>query len=538
MPEIKATPRSREDRILAEIRPVSLVDDIPASEVPPEFWTDMSGFYMRRGYAVRTQGESQLFADPTFDPVNLINVTSGAQNFWLGMGEAGVFVVDQAGTYSTITPAIYVGPVASADCTSSIINGFPVQSFRQDPPSFWDLNIGNICAPLPGWPAATVCGSIRSFKQFLFAMNMTEAGSEFPDKLRWSNAAEPGTVPTEWVASATNEAGDTTLGATPGTIVDGLALRGQFIVYKDHSTYTCNFVGGTFVFSFRKLFTTSGMLSRNCVAEAEGQHVVMTDGDIILHDGQNLRSLVDKKLRRFIFLQVDADNFQNAFVFNYRATKEVWICFPESGHTDANIAVVWDYAHDLLSVRPLRDSWSHGASGSVLATTQILDWDGQTDTWDDSAGSWNRAQFSGAFERVLVGVRDSEVDQKGRLIFVDDSNSLIDGVSPVGGTITRESLDFGSPEAVKYVRRVWPRIEGTTGTIVKIRVGQQADPTSGILWSAIQDFQVNVDEFLNFDISGRYLSFRFEEGTAPTDPIQNIWAVVGFDVEWTFQGDF
>ncbi len=85
---------------------------------------------------------------------------------------------------------------------------------------------------------------------------------------------------------------------------------------------------------------------------------------------------------------------------------------------------------------------------------------------------------------------------------------------------------------------MWPRVEGTTGTIIKIRVGQQSDPTSGILWSAIQDFEVNVDEFLNFDISGRYLSFRFEEGTAPTDLVQNIWAVVGFDVEYTFQGDF
>ena len=538
MPEIRATPRSREDRILAEVRPNSIVEDIPAAEVPPEFWTQMSGFYTRRGFAVRTQGESQLFADPTFDPINLINITEGAVNYWLGMGETGVFVVDQAGTYTTITPAIYAGILKASDCTSAILNGFPIQSFRQDPPTFWDLNTSNICAPLPGWPAATVTGAIRSFKQFLFAMNMTEGGNEFPDKLRWSNAAEPGTVPTEWVSTAANEAGDTTLSATPGSIVDGLALRGQFIIYKDHSTYTCNFVGGTFVFTFRKLFTTSGLLSRNCVAEAEGQHVVMTDGDIILHDGQNLRSLVDSKLRRFIFLSLDPDNFANSFVFNYRASKEVWICFPESGHIDPNIAVVWDYGHDLLSVRPLRDSWSHGASGSVLSQIQALDWDSQPGPWDDAAGSWNRAQFSGAFERVLSAVRDSEVDQKGRLIFVDDTNTLVDGVSPVGGTLTRESLDFGSPEAVKYVRRVWPRIEGTTGTIIKIRVGQQSDPTSGILWSAIQDFEVNVDEFLNFDISGRYLSFRFEEGTAPTDPPQNIWAVMGFDVEWTFQGDF
>ena len=544
MPQVPKAERSREDRIISEIRPTGIVEDIPASEVGPESWTQMQNFYMRTSFARRIAGISQFFLDWTDEALNLSNVFSATLNFWTVMGKNGIQVIDQSGAVDDITPAVYVAPVLASECSTSIINGFPVFNFRQNPPAFWDLNASNIAAPLTGWPAATSCRSIRTFSQFLFALNMTEGGQEFPTKLRWSNAAEPGTIPTEWTATATNNAGDASLADTAGGIVDAAALRGQFVIYKQHATYVANFVGGSFVFTFRKFLTTSGIMAQNCVTEALGQHVVMTDGDVILHDGQNVRSLVDEKLRRFIFLQIDPVNFVNSFVFNYRAAKEVWICFPTQGNIECNVAVIWDYAHDLLSIRELPETWSHAQSGLVLATTAALDWDGQSETWNESAGSWNRAQFTGAFERVLssvavstpTGLTDPLGDGNSRLLFVDDTSTTRDDAAVVG-QISRESLDLGTPEALKYVRRIWPRIDGSTGTIIKIRVGVQDEPSEAISWSVQQDFRVNEDDFLNFDASGRYISVRFEDDSAPGAQANTIWGIHGFDIEYTFQGD-
>ena len=545
MPQIQKGERSREDRILTEIRPLSIVEDVPASEVGPESWTQMQNFYMRVGYAQRISGVSQFFLDWTDEALNIANVFSATLNFWTVMGANTIQVMDQSGTVNDITPTVYVPPILPAETTTSIINGFPVFNFRQDPPAFWDLQPGNIAVPLPGWPANTSCRSIRTFSNFLFALNMTEAGNEFPTKLRWSSAAEPGTVPQEWTASPTNNAGDASLADTAGGIVDAAPLRSIFMIYKQHATYSANFVGGSFVFTFKKFLTTSGIMARNCVTEALGQHVVMTDGDIIIHDGQNVRSLVDEKLRRFIFLQIDPTNFVNSFVFNYRAAKEVWICFPTQGFVEPNVAVIWDYAHDLLSIRELPETWSHAQSGLVLATTAALDWDTQTDTWQESSGSWNRAQFTGAFERVLAsvavstptGLTDPLGDGNSRLLFVDDTSTTRDD-SAVVGQITRESLDLGTPEALKYVRRVWPRIEGSTGTTIKVRLGVQDEPSEGISWEPQQDFRINEDDFLNFDSSGRYISVRFEDDSQPGATPNPIWRVHGFDLEYTFQGDF
>ena len=545
MPQVQKGERSREDRILSEIRPESIVEDIPAAEVGPESWTQMQNFYMRTSFARSILGLSQFFADWTDEALNIANVFSATINFWTVMGKSTIQVIDQGGNVDDITPAVYVAPILPAETSTSIINGFPVFNFRQNPPAFWDLNPGTPAQPLPGWPAATSCRSLRTFQNFLFALNMTEGGNEFATKLRWSNAAEPGTVPTEWTASATNNAGDASLADTAGGIVDAGALRSIFMIYKQHATYSANFVGGSFVFTFKKFLTTSGIMAQNCVTEALGQHVVMTDGDVIIHDGQNVRSLVDEKLRRFIFLQIDPVIFLNSFVFNYRAAKEVWICFPTQGFVEPNVAVIWDYAHDLLSIRELPETWSHAQSGLVLATTAVLDWDGQTETWQEASGSWNRAQFTGAFERVLssvavstpTGLTDPLGDGNSRLLFVDDSTTTRDG-SAVVGQISRESLDLGTPESMKYVRRIWPRIDGSAGTIIKVRVGVQNEPTAPIAWSVRQDFNVNVDDFLNFDASGRYISVRFEDDDAPGATPNPQWGIHGFDLEYTFQGDF
>ena len=123
------------------------------------------------------------------------------------------------------------------------------------------------------------------------------------------------------------------------------------------------------------------------------------------------------------------------------------------------------------------------------------------------------------------------------MLFVDDSSTTRSG-DPVVGIIRRESMDLGTPEALKYCRRIWPRIDGSTGTVVRVRVGVQDEPTEGISWTPLQDFNVNVDDFLNFDVSGRFISVSFEDPGEPGAAGNPIWGIHGFDIEYTFQGDF
>ena len=529
---VKLIPTSSPNRTMVSLRPTGVVEDIPPTETPPDFWTTLINFHMRQGFAVRIDGSEAILGAPLFGPINLINTPEGSSNFWVYIGETGIGVVDQGGVHTDITPLLFPG--AKPDNTNStLINGFPIQSFS-DVPTFWDLQTSSICEPLTGWPANTTAKAIRSSKQFLFALNMTENGVLLGDKLRWSSSAEPGTIPTEWDATPENDAGDTTLGSTSGVIVDGLALRGQFMIYKSHSTYNANFTGGTFVWAFRKVFSTSGILANNCVAEAFGVHYVLTDGDFIRHDGQNVISLVDRKLRRFIFSQLDPTNFANCFLFNNRSRKEIWACIVPNGEVYAKIAIVYSYATQELSIRDI-DNFGHAASGIVLNDASSDDWASQTETWDTINRAWDEAVFTPAFENVLAGTPEDTTTTDPLLIAVDVGSVRVNG-GVIGAAVVRESLDFDMPNSFKHVKRLWPRIDAVGGVVIQVRVGTQVNPDSAIAWGEFQEYTSGLTDFLSFDASGRYLSFEFRESLAQAP--QTGFGVNGFEVEFNLQGGF
>ena len=78
-------------------------------------------------------------------------------------------------------------------------------------------------------------------------------------------------------------------------IVDGAALGGSFIIYKERSTWLMKHIGGNLVFSFQKLFNDTGVLSRNCVVEFDNKHFAVTNGDLIVHNGVSKDSIATKQ---------------------------------------------------------------------------------------------------------------------------------------------------------------------------------------------------------------------------------------------------
>ena len=57
---------------------------------------------------------------------------------------------------------------------------------------------GTNFADLPNWPSNHRAASIRSYGDFLVALNMTEGATNFPTRVRFSNLALAGQVPDSW----------------------------------------------------------------------------------------------------------------------------------------------------------------------------------------------------------------------------------------------------------------------------------------------------------------------------------------------------
>ena len=145
---------------------------------------------------------------------------------------------------------------------------------------------------LTNWPSTYRATSLRSYGDFLLALNTTESNTSYPNRVRWSNIALANSVPDSWDATDTTKSAgfnDLVQMATP--IMDGATLGSNFMIYSRDQVWLMEFVGGAFIFNFRKIFDDCGVISQNCVQEVEGRHYVFDHDDIYVNDGVSRQSI-------------------------------------------------------------------------------------------------------------------------------------------------------------------------------------------------------------------------------------------------------
>ncbi len=513
---------------ILKVRPLGgIVNDIPAHEVADEFYTSGENMHFRSSFAERTKGHAKVYTGTLTTLRNISNCQVDGTNYWVYHGTDESSVVTGA-VHTDITKAAgLTGSTVANVITSGLLNGVHFMNNGIDAPLFWDGIPANPMTDLTGWPASTTCKAMRAFKFHLFAMDISKAAGEFPMQVLWSSAAAPGTIPSSWTPAATNEAGDAELSQTPGRVIDGLALRSSFMFYKQHSAYIADYVGGNNIFNFRRAFITSGVLTRNCIAEYRGRHFVVTDGDIILTDGSVTESLADNRMRKFLFNQLDQTNFEATFVVPFPKQNEIWVCFPSAGATFCDLALVWDGVANAWGVREIPDI-SHAAVGIVSDLTVSEFWDDDSEAWDLDLTTWNQQNFSNADDRLVLAEPDDATPTDSQFLQVDSSQQF-DGVN-IAACIGKYSMSFDEPNRVKFLRRVIPHIEAVDGTEVKIRAGSQMVNSDAISWSNEVTFTVGTDAHVDTFAQGKYLSFEFR-----SDGLE-VWTMTGFDVEAELRG--
>lgn len=512
---------------IAKLRPIKgMISDIAAYEVGADYYTAARNMQFRNGFAGRTLGHTSRYATPQAEIRSLLNFQYGGQNWWMYHGIDSSYVV----TGTSHTDVTISGGLSTVNglntWTVGLLNGVPFANNGIDPPMYWDFNIANPMVELPNWPASTSCYSMRAYKYYLIAMNIS-AASEYHDQILWSNAAEPGAVPTTWTAAATNDAGDNILAETPGVILDGQQLDQRMILAKQHATYGMEYVGGNEVFTFYPVFTTTGVLTRNCMCPVGNGLVMVTDGDVILTTMNETKSIIDKRMRQYLFGQMDPNNYQATHCAVYPRKNEVWIAFPSTGSTYCDQALIWDYANDAWGVRDLPNT-SCMTLGLINDSAPSDFWDDDSDTWDSDHTVWNDQNFSTAGNALVLGVPD-DATPTDSLILEVDSGITFDG-SDITASVGKYSMSFDSPDRVKGVRKVIPYVQADAGVAISCRVGSQMNAAGSISWTAAKTFTVGTDTYLNFDVQGKFISVEFSTTTGKP------WVLVGFDVEADLRG--
>ena len=190
-------------------------------------------------------------------------------------------------------------------------------------------------ADLPNWPSNHRANALRPFGDFLLALGMTEGTISF-EQGAFSNLVDANSVPDSWdETDTTKSAGFNDLVQMQTPIVDGLELGTNFVIYSSSEAILMEFVGGTFVFNFRKLFGDEGIINQNCVVEVDGKHFVFGNNDIYVTDGTTRRSISDERIRQFVYGGMNKKNSDRFFVQHNDALSEIYFCY-QSGDSLVN----------------------------------------------------------------------------------------------------------------------------------------------------------------------------------------------------------
>lgn len=505
--------------------------DLSDHELPINAWTDAQNIRFLDGSVYQTFGYGEVYDSAQVIPYHILPVIIGSARYWIYASLAKIYCVTISGgaavhtNLTRQTAGVDVNYAATANSwTSTVLGGVPILNpgNTTDPPQQWDLNTANNFTALSNWPANLYCKSLRAYKNFLVALNVTDSGTNYPYMIRWSHPADPGAVPSSWdTTDATKDAGKFDLSEGYDQIVDGLQLRDSLIVYKEASVWRMDFTGGQYVFRASKVLGTSGAMNRNCIVEIDGYHIVLTTNDIVMHDGFQANSILDKQTRRWLFQNMDVDEAYRSFVFKNPFFNEVYICFASVGADHPDTAIVFNYKDRTVSKRAIPNI--HHANFGQVDNTLFGLWAADADSWNSDISLWDSPDLVPNAARVLMG-------SNAQKLYMLDSSSSFAGSAPTG-YVERRGLSFDAPEKIKLVKGIRPRITGNAGETVTIQVGSQDDPFEEPSYTTMTH-TIGSTVRNNCLVAGRYISIKFETGSAYN------WRLDSYDIEVDAIGDW
>ena len=446
-------------------------------------------------------------------------------------------VVVPIGTTLT-TDNDYNANVTDRRWVTTSLNGLFVATNGYDSPQMWPLSGGipSLTTPfkeLDNWPSALVkqsgnsnfeAKSIRAYKSFLMALNMSKADPE-PRMIKWSTIATAYNAPISWSTTDTDlDGGEYTLAETPGEIIDGLQWGDSFLVYKESSIFIVNYVGSQeTMFTFKLLSPTIGLLAKDALAEFEGGHFFMGNSDFYLCNGQSVTALLPNKLRRAVYDNFNGDYYKKCFVVADYARTEMLACYPSAGSTNVDKAVIWNWRESTFSIRDLPDVSSIGYG--IVEITAGATWDTGTTTWDATSDPWGSTNYQKVLKNIVFA------DYANTKLYRDNKGNK-QNTADMTSYIERTGYDLDDPSLVKFVSAVYPEIEVSGNNTVNIYIGTQMSTEAGVDWNpdtggAPYLFNPNTQSKLSCRATGKFFGIRVESTTDMDWKLHS----VGFEVK-------
>ncbi len=463
---------------------------------------------------VKTLAASASFIDSLTPLTGLDYIIVGYQT--------GSVVRISGSTTTSITAAGWVSNTIPTQHTSCNLSDVYYLNREDRVPWYVGRSALGAMQPLPnvgskGWDSAWRCKSLRAFNGQLVAIGMNE-GTDFPTTIRWSDVTVVGAPPAEWVPSATNSAGRTTLAEMVNPLIDGMTLRNSFMLYSRDEIWSMEPSLDDNIYNFRRIFTNSGLINKNCIVELEGKHYVFGFDDIFVHDGVQKKSIAEGRVRQYIYRTMNKKFTDRFFTVLNRALNEIMFCYvsgdelvswPIDG-SGCNRAAVYNYVSDTWTFYDLPMSTFAGLAN----LDNSLIWGDANDSWDLTGGSWMDKDDGYKRNVMFVGVNSGVLTPKIHVLEAYDTGSTtetVDTVATTGCFARRDSIDLDEIDAElrgwKNIVSIYPQGRVfQAGNPLSFTFGSTVLPDASPVLGDPMTFDGDTDYKLDYRDAGRYLS--------------------------------
>lgn len=489
-----------------------IVADEVSHEASEPQWTIGLNVRFRDGYLRKTEGYLTTLSTPPAVTTHIANLQVGGANYWIYTSNSAIYS-DTGTTQTDITGSTALTATQANKVTSAVLHGVLIVNNQADVPRYWGGS-GNT-ANLPGWTSTHRCQAIRTYLNYVIALNVTKGSTNFGSMVKWSDVADPGSVPDSWdTTDPTRDAGEYSIAETDDDVVDGLPLGNVFIVYKQRSMYGMQYVQNGDIFRFFRLPGNYGALTQNCIGIIPRGHVVLTNGpDVILHYANEPQSIITGRLRTWLRDNIDPNNYGMSFVVANTTKAEVWVCIPTTGASYCNRALVYNYEQDTWSIVALPNTTA-GSMG--LLPSADLTWEGDEATWESDDEPWDSF---GVEDRLLMSSGNTK-------IYVMDEGDTADGTQ-IAASVTRTGLTFGDAEIIKLCKGITPRVDAIAGTVLSFEPATADDVEDPHSFGTAVPYTVGTTRKADFFANGRALGVRISSSGAGAWRIKSMgWDVV------------
>lgn len=506
--------------------------DQPAHELDPEWWTDAKNVRFQDGDVVSMDGHSATKGVPTTFVRWLQACPTVSAYYWLYAGLTATpgqhkFYCINGTTHTDVTPG--AGVVTGSDSArwnGGVLNGIPFINNGLSVPYAW-TNPGPATALAafatwkPGYLVSMYADVLRAFGFFLVALKITENGTYDPQLLRWSHPAAPGTLPSSWDdTDATKDAGRVALAQTNDFLVDLLPLGRVGYIYKERSIYSMTYIGGNDIFSIDPVLDTVGMINRDCGVNLplRRQHFVVGGDDIYLFNGQTAESIVDQRIRKFIFNSINGNYINRCWAAPNYGEREVWFAYPTLNSPDGfpDMFAIYNYKDNTWSFRDVGDSTAGNPDTATFGTAGFATtgdatiWSAHTGAWMDDTHFWvevadkpsklNLIFGAGRTTKAIYTVdRTNQFDDFTYSRYVERAELAVIGKDREGNWVS-------DPHTRKLITELFISAV-STGTLT-VRMGGSDIIDGPITWGANQTFNPNTQFKVDSVVQGKYIHFR------------------------------